>query len=221
MKRHIFSYMSLHAPYPRFVPTDTELLFIHWLQFKSLHNGLNLKKTSSFCEKCYLLKDCLDLGVMKQLNCILETWEKKLRGSDASSILLGYMTEEEARSIYQNIRFLDHNDSHYTKIGKKRIEEMVNIYFNSICHQDLLEISPDTGNYLPFIIQCVVQFRTLSVRYNEIIMNTKENHYYMVVFVMTCLHLNGILAFSPAIVKFMWAEVFPESVLAWFYNKNI
>lgn len=206
------------ASYPRFVPNDAEQLFTHWLQFDQLHKGMNLKETCTFCDKCFLFKDCVDLGVMKQLNCILETWEKRFRGSDVSSLLLGYMTEEEAIRIYKSTKALKFDKEHYEAIGKMRITEMFDLYFNSILHRDVLEISPEIGHYLPFIIHCVVQFKTLAVRYNELVMNMSENCYYMVVFVLTCFHLNGILAFSPGVVQSMWSELFLESVIAWFYN---
>lgn len=212
--------MNLHAPYPRFVHRDIEELFIHWLHFNNVHSGSTLKKTSTFCYKCLWFKDCIDFGVMKQLNCLLAMWEKKLRGSDISSIVLGYMTEEEAHNIYKQILFHSHDGRSYSVIARKQIEEMIDKYFNSILHQDELEISVETGHYLPFIIHCVAQFRTLAVRYNEIIMNITENYYYMIAFVLTCFHLNGILAFSPGIVKFMWSELLPESVIAWFYHHN-
>jgi hypothetical protein len=214
--------MDIHTikPYPRFVPLEVEELFIHWLLFERHHGGKNIIETVSSCYRCFLLKDCIDVGVMKQLNAILEAWEKKLRGSNIASLLLGYMTEEEARLIYQTVKHVNLTGNDKSEdIGKRRILEMFDIYFPSITHRDILEISIESGHYLPFIIYCVVQFKTLVVRYNEFLMNVKENFYYMIAFVLLNFHLNGVLAFSPATVKFMPAEIICESIIAWFYGK--
>ena len=208
-------------PYPRFVPNDVETLFIHWLNFEKYHKGETLKDTSLICNECNLFKDCMDFGVIQLLHSILQTWEKKLKGSNIASLLLGYMNENEARYIYENVPVLDSDTCDYHDIGKQRINQMLEIYFDSITYKEMLEISTDIGHYLPFITHCVIQFKTLSVSYNELIMcEFSENFYYMVEFVFLNFHLNGTLAFSPSVVTFMWSELLCESIIAWFYNKK-
>ena len=207
------------APYPRFISSDIEELFIHWLQFDKYHEGFTLKDTVAFCCDCYFFKDCIDFGVMKQLDSLLQTWEKKLKYSNISSLLVGFMKEDEARFIFENVKCQKSVSSFDDGIlARNRIEQMFLFYFNSITHKDLLEISIDSGHYLPFITNCVAQFKALSVRYNELIMSEfKENLYYMVAFVLLNFHLNGLIAFSPAVVKLMWGDIFCESIIAWFY----
>lgn len=207
-------------PYPRFLSQDIEALFIHWLTFEKHHSNKTLCETISHCSECFLIKDCIDVAVMKQLHCTIRSWEKMLKGSNVASLLTGYMTENEARTIYENIISLDPDSSDYDKIAKIRIHEMFNTFFPSITHKNILEISLETGHYLPFITHCCVQFKTLAVRYNEVLLNTKENFYYMIIFVLLSFHLNGLLAFSPDIITYMWAETFLESVIAWFYIKT-
>ena len=211
-------------PYPRFISAAVENLFIHWLQFSTHHENQVLKDTMFVCPDCNIIKDILDAGVMKQLNSLLQGWEKKLRGSNISSLLVGYMSEEQARYMYRNIAPIQYttDENQSGDVGKTRINQMLDVYFNSITNRDLLQIGDTSGNYLPFIIHCDVQFKTLAVRYNDILTtNDSEIWYYKAIFVMLAFNLGGLFAFPPAFITFLWAALYPETLIAWFYLKGL
>lgn len=207
--------------YPRFYSSEIEDLFDHYLQLGKLHVGKKIYEMTATCPKCYLLKEIIDVGVMTQLNCILQTWEKKLKNTNISSILVGYMTENQAKEIFETIKVLNSNTDPFI-VGQKRIDQMLDVCFTTITNKNKLEISVDMGNMLPFIMHCDVQFQALSVRYNELINpNGEENKYLMVSFLLLAFHLNGLVAFLPSIINFLWAELYVESLIALWYSKEL
>lgn len=207
-------------PYPRFESEDVEDLFLHWLEFDKHHKNNNLFNTAEECTDCKHFKNCLDYGVMWLLYSIVESWHNQLKGSNASSLITGHMSEEELRDIYENVRKIK-SDENYEEITKERLEALFYKYFPSIGHRHIFgQLLNESAHYLPFITRCVAGFKTLAVLYNDVLFNVKENYYYNIMFVFHNFHLNGLLAFSPGVVRYMWAESLPKSLIAWFYLKD-
>lgn len=209
-------------PYPRFIRKEVEDIFIHWLNFSRHHPDVqNLQGTVEECKDCTHFKNIVDYGVMLHLHAIVESWYIFVKGSNCSSLIAEYISVEQAENICKNISYLDPSVYDYDQIAKKRVEYFFTQYFPTVKRQEEFEdVFINFAHYLPFIEECDVMFKTLAVRYNFILNNEKNNFYYTLVFVMLCFHLNGLLAFPPAIVKYMWAENLSKILIAYCYLKN-
>ena len=208
-------------PYPRFIKHEIEDIFIHWLNFDRHHVGKKLEETIKECEDCIYFKKILDFGVMLHLHTIVESWDTFVRGSDCSSLISEYISVDQAVNIYKNVPHLDPSVHDYREVEERRVQCFFAEYFPTIEKQDEFQtVFFNLAHYLPFIEECDVTFKTLAVRYNFVLNNEKSNFYYTLVFVMLCFHLNGLLAFPPAIVKCMWAENLPKVLIAYCYLKN-